>query len=409
MRYCKRCVYPESSAVKLTFDERGICSGCRVAEEKEKLDWGEREKQLRKILESYKGQAEYDCIIPVSGGKDSHYQVYLIKEVYGLNPLLVTFNHTFNTRLGIDNLTNLVEKFGCDHLRFTPSPKTVKKLARVALKKMGDFCWHCHCGIFTYPVQVAVKYRIPLLIWGEQGFLDLGGMFSHYDMIEMTRRFRTEHGLRGYDYSDLIDEKEGITAEDLRWAVYPSDKDIERVGVRGIYLGNFVNWNGKKQTEFLIKNYNFQTARESRSYNTYENVECHHCGGAHDYLKWLKFGYGRATDHASQDIRLGRMTREEGVDMVEKYDAKRPNDLDPLLDWLEISEEEFVEAVDGMRDPRAWKKENGKWILQDHVRNHRNDPGVEEVRVPLDEEKRKTREYVLTCPRGKFADGYVRM
>ncbi|MDP2973423.1 MAG: N-acetyl sugar amidotransferase [Candidatus Diapherotrites archaeon] len=395
MRFCTRCVYPETSAIKMTFDEKGVCSGCRVAEEKEKIDWAKRKEMLAKILEKYKNRdgSNYDCIIPVSGGKDSHFQAHVIKEEFGMNPLLVTFNHEFNTRKGIRNLANMVEKLGIDHIRFTPNPKVIRKLARVSMRKMGDMCWHCHSGIFTYPVQIAVKFKIPLIIWGEHGQSDLSGMFSHNDMVEMTQKCRRDWGLRGFETNDMVDEEEGITLSDLKPFIYPSDKEIESVGVRGIYLSNFIPWNGKKQTELMMKLYDFETAEQERTYNCYENVECFHCGGAHDYLKWLKFGYGRATDHASQDIRLQRMTREEGIEMVEKFDGKRPCDLDLVLKYLGMTEEEFVACVDNMRDPRTWARDKkGKWVLLDWVGNHRNDQFVEEVRLPIKEGNK----YVLT-------------
>jgi len=386
MRFCTRCLYPETSAIKLTFDDEGVCSGCRVAEEKEKIDWEERKKMLGKLLEQYKNKdgSNYDCIIPVSGGKDSHFQVHLIKEVYGLNPLLVTFNHQFNCGKGIRNLSNLVEKLGVDNLRFTQSPKIIKKMAKLSMKKMGDMCWHCHAGITTYPVQLAVKLKIPLIIWGEHTWSDLTGMYSHNDFVEMTQRCRREWGLRGFEAADMVDEEAGITMSDLKPYVYPSDKEIESVGVRGIFISNYVCWNAKKQTEEMIKLYDFETSKQERTYNCYDNVECFHCNGAHDYLKWLKFGYGRTTDHASSDIRLGRMTREEGIDLVKKYDSKRPDDMEMILKYLDMTEEEFVGCVDNMRDPKAWKKDKkGEWKLIDWIGNHRNDPGVEKARLPI--------------------------
>ena len=212
----------------------------------------------------------------LSGGKDSHYQVYVITKIFGLKPLLVTYNHQFNTPTGIENMYNMADKFGCDHLRFSPNIQIIKKLSRSSFKKMGDMCWHCHAGIFTYPVQIAVKYKIPLLIWGEQGFLDLGGMFSHKDLVEMTEKFRTEHGLRGYDWKDMIDAEEGITEDDLAWAKYPSDEEIEKVGIRGIYLGNYFPWDNVKQTELMIKEFGFKPSPEpyDRTYTRFENVEC---------------------------------------------------------------------------------------------------------------------------------------
>lgn len=399
MKYCTRCVYPENSAVPMYFDDKGICSGCRVAEEKNKIDWVERKKCLRSILNKYKdkGSSPYDCIIPVSGGKDSHYQTHLITKEFGLRPLVVTFNHEYNSARGIRNLTNLVTKLGVDNLRFTPNPQLIKKMALLSLKKMGDMAWHSHCGIFTFPVQIAVKYKIPLIIWGEQGFLDLGGMFSYNDLVEMTKKFRVEHGLRGYDWEDMVSKEYGITEADLEWAKYPSDKEIATIGVRGIYLGNYIPWNAKNQTELMIKLYGFETGPQPRTYNPYENVEDRYANGTNDYLRYLKFGYGRTTDHTSQDIRLGRLTREEGIKLVIKYDHQRPKDLDIFLKWAGITEKEFLESIDSMRDSAIWQKNSkGIWHTSDNILNHIHDQGVEEAKLPLNENENFN--YKITKP-----------
>lgn len=385
MQYCVRCVYPANSAVPLTFDEQGVCSGCRVNEEKDRIKWQQRRKLLKKILQEYKAKTKspYDCIIPVSGGKDSHFQTHLIKTEFGLNPLLVTFNHEFNTQRGIRNLANLVKKLQVDNVRFTPNPDLIKRLSIYSLEKMGDIAWHSHCGIYTFPVQIAVKYKIPLIVWGEQGFMDLGGMFSHYDMVEMTNKHRIEHGLRGYDAKDMVSRRYGITLQDLSWAIYPSDKEIEEVGVRGIYLGNFIPWDHWEQTNLMIKLYDFETAPHPRTFNLYENVEDFVSNGLNDYLRYLKFGYGRATDHAAYEIRHQRMTREEGIELVKKYDSVYPSDMKIYCRWTGLTPKQVIAAVDKIRDPRAWQNQSGKWILKDPVWNHANDSGVDEVRLPL--------------------------
>ena len=408
MKYCQRCVVPENYAIPVTFDDEGVCSACRVHEEKAKIDWKARETKLKSILDQYRSKdgKNYDCIIPISGGKDSYYQTYLMKVVYKMNPLLVTFNHEMNTTRGIRNLTNCIKVFGCDSIRFTANPQAIQRLSKLSLKKMGDMFWHSHCGIYTFPVQIAVKYDIPLLIWGEQGFMDLGGMFSHNDMVEMTKKFRVEHGLRGYDWNDMVSEEFGIAEKDLYWAVYPRDEDLERANIRGIYVGNFLPWNHKKQTELMIKDYGFETGPENRSFNRYENVEDHVSNGINDYLRYLKFGYGRATDHASIDIRWGRMTREEGIEMVMKYDHQEPIDLPIYEEYSGLSKKEIYASVDSMRDPRAWgKNKRGKWVLLDTVQNHLKDRGVEKARIPLkrdrnyilqpDPPKKEPREYTL--------------
>ena len=183
MRYCQRCCYPENAQPSIIFDEHGVCSGCRVVESRPSIDWAERERWLVELLDEYKAKAKaaknpYDCIIPVSGGKDSHYQAYLMKVKYGMNPLLVTYNHLFNTKVGLRNLENMFSKFSCDLIRFSSNPDSVRKIARYMLEKVGDVTWHYHAGIMTFPIQIAVKYRIPLMIWGEEGFSELTGARS---------------------------------------------------------------------------------------------------------------------------------------------------------------------------------------------------------------------------------------
>jgi N-acetyl sugar amidotransferase len=373
MRYCKKCVYPENAKPYIIFDDDGVCSGCRVVEEHTEVDWQERKKALREILEQYKSLAKknknpYDCLIPVSGGKDSHYQVHLCKE-YGMNPLLVTYNHLFNTPLGIRNLHNLFSKFSFDHIRFSSSPEAIRKISRLMLKKCGDITWHYHCGILTYPIQMAIKYDIPLVIWAENNYGNLVGTFGPNDMVEFSRKSRKDYGLRGIEAEDLIGE-EGIDWKHIVPFIYPNNKEIDALGLKGIYLSNFIQWNENKQAEMMIDLYDFQPAKfpRERTFNLYAKLEDCHANGAHDYLKYLKFGYGRATDDASTLIRANLISREEGVALVKKYDATRPKDLDLWLDFAGMPEEEFLECIDSLRDPSIWKKNaDGTWEVSDSV------------------------------------------
>lgn len=380
IQYCSRCVYPANSKPYIIFDEQGICSGCHYVDEQKNINWKEKEKQLKNLLNAYKCKNNiYDCIIPVSGGKDSHYQVYLIKEVYGLNPLLVTYNHTFNTALGLRNLTNLIKQFNCDLIRFTTNPESVRKLSRWALKKMGDVTWHYHSGIQSWPIQVAVKEKIPLIIWGECGYSLLVGMHNISDMIEFTKKKRQEHSMRGFEPEDILKDPlaiaEGIDKQDLLPFFYPSNEDIEKLGIRGIYLSNYINWNAKKQTELMIEKYGFETAySKDRTFNIYDKTDDIHASGLHDYLKYLKFGYGRATDDASTEIRHGRMSREKGIEMVMKYDRIRPKDMDLWLKFANMTEDEFMSYIDPLRDFKAWERINGQWVLKDNIGNHINEP-----------------------------------
>ncbi|EHJ45972.1 N-acetyl sugar amidotransferase (plasmid) [Solidesulfovibrio carbinoliphilus subsp. oakridgensis] len=385
MQYCTRCLYPANHPYGMFFDDDGVCSGCRVDEERKNIDWTERFEALKELVAKYRSKdgSNYDCVIGASGGKDSQYIVHVAKNLLGLNPLVVTYNHQFNTAAGIRNLQRMVKEFDVDHLRFTQKPSVVRRMARAAMTMMGDFCWHCHAGITTYTIQIAVKFKIPLVLFGESGLQDMVGMFSREDMMEWTKKVRNEHGLRGFSWKDFVGF-EGLTERDLLPYVYPDDAELEAVGVRGLYLSNFISWSGKRNAEFLIEKHGFETRRPSLSHNCYSNVECWHCSGAHDYLKFLKFGFGRATDHAVADIRAGRISREQGLELVRRYDGKRPGDLDVILEFLGMTEAEFVACVDDMRDPDVWERDGqGLWVQRDSVLNHASGPAVEKARLPL--------------------------
>ena len=377
MQYCTRCVYPAVTASPLTFDEKGVCSGCRVAEQKKTINWDERLEILQGITDEYRAENNYDILIPVSGGKDSYYQTHVATKILGLKPLLVTYHGNNYLPEGEYNLMRMREAFDCDHIIVRPSVDTLIKMNILGFKLQGDMNWQNHCGIFTVPIQVAVRYKVPLMLWGEHGFLDLGGMYSYNDFVEFTAKFRLEHSLRGYDWFDFIDEglerlnraelKQGLTAKDLKWAQYPSDEEIDNVGVRGLYLANFTDWNANEHVKLVQELYGWRHSQQpfERTYRNYSNLDDMHENGIHDYLKFIKLGYGRASDHACKDIRAGIMTREDGIGMVRKYDSVKPRkDLDRWLEYVGMTEEEFDHICDTFRDPRVWSVEDGKWVKE---------------------------------------------
>ena len=366
MQYCTKCVYPSASAIKLTFDENGVCSGCRVAEERKKINWREQAKLLADLSAQYKSRtgSNYDCIIPVSGGKDSYFQTHYATKILKLKPLLVTYHGNNYLPEGEYNLRRMRQVFDVDHIIFKPSEKNLIKLNRLCFKRMGDMNWHAHCGIFTYPVQIAVKFKIKLIIWGEHGYTDLGGMYSMHDFVEMTAKYRLEHALRGYDWYDMIEKTEKLTEQDLLWAKYPSEDELEETAVRGIYLGNYVNWDANVHWQEMVRLYGWHESKVpfDRTYRKFSNLDDMHENGVHDYLKYIKFGYGRATDHASKDIRAGIMPRVNGIEMVRKYDHIKPGDLKRWLEYVGMVEVEFDRIADSFRDPRVWRKnKKGQW------------------------------------------------
>jgi len=375
VKYCTKCVYPAVSATPLTFDEDGVCSGCRVHEQKKNIDWEQRWQWLKELTDEYRSDSNYDIVIPVSGGKDSYFQTHIAVKELGLKPLLVTYHGNNYLPEGEYNLYRMREVFDCDHIIVRPSVDTLIKMNRIGFKLQGDMNWHGHCGIFTVPIQVAVRYKVPLILWGEHGFMDLGGMYSYNDLVEFTAKFRLEHALRGYDWYDFTDEglqklgrpelKEGLQTKDLLWAQYPSDEEIDEVEVRGIYLSNFVNWEANEHTKLVMDLYGWRSAQQpfERTYRNISNLDDMHENGIHDYLKFVKFGYGRASDHACKDIRAGIMTREQGIEMVRQYDRVKPRrDLERWLNYVNMTEEEFDYICDSFRDPRVWRIEDGQWV-----------------------------------------------
>lgn len=375
MIYCKRCLYPQNHPYGMIFDDDGLCMGCKIHEEKDFLNWDERFQKLEKIVKENKNHENsktFDCIVPVTGGGDSYFTVHIVKNVLGLNPLLVNYNSHYNTKVGIRNLANLTTVFDCDLIQSTLSPELLKKITRHTLKKFGSIYWHVLAGYLSFPVQVAVRFRTPLIIWGVQPWSEQNGMFSHLDEVEMTERCRKEHGLMGISAEDVIDKDAGISRGDVQPFVYPFDNEIEAIGVRGIYLSNYIRWDSKKQHEMMIDIYGYESARQERTFNTYEDIHCFHSAGLHDYIKYLKYGYSKVTDHASREIRLKRMTRKEGIDLVQKYSHIVPSDMQIFLDWIEMSEKDFLDCIWDRRDENIWHKKDGDWTLLDSIVNHEN-------------------------------------
>jgi len=367
IRYCTKCVFPETKP-DLHFNEEGICSACVAAEQKNKgIDWAQRELDFKKIVDHYKLPADktgYDCLIPVSGGKDSTYQAYFMKEVCGLNPLCVCFETTAVTEVGQKNLDN-ISKMGIDVIHFKKNYDVYRKMVIEGFKRVGDEMWPNHIGIFTIPVMFAVKFNIPLIIWGENPQQEYGG--PSLDSVKnrvLNRRWLEEFGgLLGNRIQDMIGV-EGMTEKELTPYFYPSDEDIDRVGVTGIFLGHYFFWDARKQLE-IVKQHGFSVKEDGLvegTYTNYENID-EKMHGLHDYLKFVKYGFGRATDHACIDIRNNRLTREEGLKLVKQYDGKYPHyGIGEFIKYSGMSQQEVDDVIDSFTNPILFAQdENGRF------------------------------------------------
>ncbi len=341
---CKRCCYTSAHPLGLAFHD-GLCTGCQIHEEKDNTDWTSKFERLKTIVKPYIEQGQYDCIVPVSGGQDSFFTVHVVKHLLGMNPLLVSYNRLYNSKIGIANLERLRTRLGCDLFTWTPEPEKVRKISRATFTLFGSFHWHFLAGHTVLPVQLATRMKIPLIIWGAHQGIDQVGMFSHHDEVEMTRRYRTEHDLMGYDAESLVDKAPHLDEAYLSSLFYPDDATIAKHGVRGIYLNNYIRWDSKTQHEKMIDTYGYMTSKQSRTFDTYHDIHCLHYHNAHDIIKWIKHGYSKVTDHVCREIRLNRLNQAQGLSIIEEYQYAHPTNMKLLLEWLDMSVHEFEKLL----------------------------------------------------------------
>ncbi|HEV8537156.1 MAG TPA: N-acetyl sugar amidotransferase [Candidatus Limnocylindria bacterium] len=346
MRYCTNCIYPETQDT-IMFDAQGTCSVCQQIEFRdENIDWTERRKELDALVAQYRGRGQYDCIVPFSGGKDSTFQAWYVVKELGLRPLLVRFDHWFYRPLVHENNTRTLKILGVEMLNFTPNWHVVRELMLESLTRRGDFCWHCHTGVYAYPMQVAIRYDTPLIIWGES-LAEYMSFYSYDEMEEVDeKRFNRAMNL-GMTADDMYEFLGGrVERRDLLPFTYPDRKDLMRIKCRSVCLGSYIKWDTKKNVEIIKRELGWegQPVEGIPPQYDYEKVECM-MQGVRDYLKFIKRGFGRTNHLANIDIRNKRMSREEGWEMAQEYDGKRPASLDFFLDFLQISEEEFLELA----------------------------------------------------------------
>ncbi len=346
LQYCIRCCMPETQE-GLAFDEFGMCRACQSSEQKMHIDWVAREKLLRKTLEDAKAKAgdNYDCLVPISGGKDSTFQLYMLTRVYGMKPLAVTFNHNWYSETGWYNLINSIETFGVDHMMFTPSRQLVNRLAKRSISAIGDTCWHCHAGVGAYPLHIAVKFNIPLLIWGES-IAESSGRASYDNPV---RKFDREYFLKVSAKRDAHEMVCGdLSSKDLYPFKLPTAEECEAVGLHGIHLGDYIFWDDERQTEFVRDNFGWRETEIEGTYKGYKSAECI-MPGMHDFTCFLKRGFGRASFHASVDVRAGLLTREEGFEMAKSYDTERPQAMDYYCEITGQTEQQVMDIMKAQR------------------------------------------------------------
>ncbi len=372
LKYCVRCVMPHTKP-DLHLDEDGVCNACRSIEKRKEIDWDTRHQELLTILEKYrKNGSNWDCIVPVSGGKDSTYQVIRMLQL-DINPLCVTSTTCDLSEIGRKNIEN-IKKLGVDYVEFSPNPIIRAKLNRIGLVEVGDISWPEHVGIFTIPVRAAVQYNVPLIIWGENSQNEYGGPAAASENNTLTRRWLEEFGgLLGMRVADLS-ESYGIQSRHLLPYQYPSDEELQRVGVTGLFLGHYLPWDGLSNALIAQAN-GFITYNQpvEGSMVNYENLDNYQTG-IHDYFKYLKFGFSRATDIACLHVRRNRITRQDALEIVKARDGKFPwtylgKSIQDILKPLDMSVDEFIKICDKFTNKKIFKKDALGNLIKDKYGN----------------------------------------
>lgn len=353
MKCCTKCLLPDSKP-DLTFNSEGVCSACTNYDDRKNIDWVSRKSKLINILNTYRG-THYDCIIPVSGGKDSTFQVLTILQL-GFKPLCVTATTCDLTDIGRRNIQNLKEQ-GVDYIEVSTNPRIRRKLNKIGLDIVGDISWPEHVAIFTIPIRVAVAYKIPLIIWGENSQNEYGGPAGTSGSNELTRAWLEEFGgLNGLRVQDIIDDF-NVDKRDMWLYTYPEDTEMKDIGVTGLFLGYYMPWDGRNNA-WIAQAHGFETYKKyvEGSCVDYENLDNYQTG-IHDYFKWLKFGFGRTCDLLSMAIRRGQITREDAMDILLKNDGIYPNNsylgksfLDIIKD-IGLTPTEFTEIINKFYNP----------------------------------------------------------
>ena len=372
VKYCKWCLFPETKP-DLYFNDEGVCDACLSAKSKHgfenAINWDKRAEQFEKIIRPLQKEAGgwYDCIIPVSGGKDSTWQTYAMKVLHKMNPLTVTFDQFDQTETGVQNLKAL-QSIGVDHLHFTFNPIVIKLLVRKGFEIVGDPYWVNHVGMFTVPFHISIRFSIPLVIFGEQPQLEYGGPLESRSNMIMDKRWRQEFGgMRGFREEDMIDDE--ISEQDLRILKYPSNEDMESVGVKGLFYGYFFHWDAAKHIRTARK-YGWSSLPKppDGSWVDYENCDMKFID-IREHLKFMKYGYGRATDQLNIEIRNERITRAEAMRIAREIDGKySKNNVIEFCDYIEISLARFWEIRDSFVNQDLFERKSGcDWVLTNPV------------------------------------------
>jgi len=363
MRYCKRCLTP-STRPRLVFNEDGVCNACLHAEAKQTLvDWDARLNELEEICDRFRVSdgLNWDVLVPCSGGKDGSYVAWRLKHDFGMHPLAVTLMPQVQTEIGRRNLENF-KRSGFDHIAVTPNPRVYKRLAIKGFKEQGRPKMPFVTGISTVTIKVAMKFGVPFIMYGEEGETEYGGSTRQSSRRRIDRQYLVDFYYSGHDPVEYLDE---FDMDDLKWWMLPSQEELDKIEMLPTHWSHFENWDPKLHAELAREKCGLQTldGPSAGTYTDYGQLD-DVLQDLHAYMMFVKFGFGRTTSDAGIDIRAGRLTRQEGVELVKKYDGRFPEQyLDDFLEYFDMTETEFWAVVDSFANTEVLEKVDGRWRL----------------------------------------------
>lgn len=366
MKYCSSCVLPDTRP-GLVIQRDGVCNACHAARVAAKeIRWDEREAAFRSVVSEAKKRSKgYDCLIPVSGGKDSTWQVLKCLE-YGLNPLAVTWKPPGRTELGRYNLERLVD-LGVDHIDYQINPRVERTFMLRALERFGSTAIPMHLALFSIPLTIGVKYEIPLIVWGENSADEYGTKDESLRGHRLTNAWLKVYGVsNGTSAEDWIDED--LTRQKLTPYFGPSDEELEARGIHAVFLGYYFGWDPEMSLEYA-KRAGFQVREEGpkTGYWNYADIDDDFLS-IHHYLKWYKFGFTRLFDNLSVEIRRGRMSRPQAIEIIRQYREQTPyEDIERFCVFVGITQDRFFEIIEKFRSPVVWQKSGGVWTIPDFI------------------------------------------
>jgi N-acetyl sugar amidotransferase len=397
VKFCTKCVMPNTRPSScneyehhesrkhryIEFDEEGVCAACRFCEKKFNgtMDWEQRDKELRELCNKFrKTDGSYDCIVPGSGGKDSCYASHLLKYEYGMHPLTVTWAPHLYTDIGFRNFQNWIHEGGLDNYLFTPNGKIHRMMTKNAFENLLHPFQPFIIGQKTFAVKMAVQFGIPLIFYGENP--GEYGANVGIDQAKFTPNTTENEGFRldflqgkhlddiylgGTPVSEYLEQ--GIEKADLQPYFPAEPEEIEKLDVEFHYLGYYKNWHPQEAYYYSVENCGFEAApdRTTGTYSKYNSLD-DRTDDFFYYTTFIKFGYGRATQDAAQEIRHGEITREEGISLVNRFDGEYPERyLEDFLKYIDISKQEFTKKIDSFRDESLWEKNGEEWKLKYQV------------------------------------------